>query len=276
MIAALLFAALAAAQVPTFESGVETVSLDVLVTREGTPVAGLSAADFEVRDDGVVQKVSLATGADVGIHAVLALDVSGSVVGQRFVDLKAAARAFLSGLAPRDRVSVLAFNHGSRLAAGPAATAEEAASALDDLSVGGGTALYDATLAGLVLADASAGRPVLAVFSDGENRLSWTTPSAAAEAARASEVVVYGVGAGSLEDGGRKFLGELAEASGGRVWQARDGAELRAAFTQLLLELRGRYLLRFEPQAPRRGWHKLEVKLRPRGEVRARRAYLRR
>jgi phosphatidate phosphatase APP1 len=58
------------------------------------------------------------------------------------------------------------------------------------------------------------------------------------------------------------------------VWAAANGEELRRAFLSLLTEVRGRYLLRFEPgaEAPK-GWHTLEVKVRGKGKVRARRGY---
>lgn len=279
MTSALLVAAvLAQAQVPTFESRVESVHVDVLVKRGDALVPGLTAADFEVRDDGVPQRVSLVERDSIGIHAVLALDVSGSVRGQRLEDLKAALRSFLSSLESRDRVTLLAFNHGARLAAGPAASAADAAAAVATLEAGGGTALHDALAAGLILAGAGAGRPALLAFSDGDNRLSWTSPEALLDTARASEAVIYTIGAGSLGASGRAFLETLAEETGGAVREARDGASLRAAFAQILSDLRGRYLLRYEPtgvETP--GWHRLEVKLKGRsGDIRARRGYLRR
>ncbi len=279
MTSALLVAAvLAQAQVPTFESRVESVHVDVLVKRGDAIVSGLTAEDFDVRDQGISQRVSLVARDTIGVHALLALDVSGSVRGQRLEDLKAAVRAFLSKLEDRDRVTLLAFNHGARLVAGPAASAAQVEAALTSLEAGGGTALHDALVAGLILADAGAGRPALLAFSDGDNRLSWTSPEALVETARASEAVIYTIGAGSLGASGRTLLEDLADQTGGAVREARDGASLRAAFGQILSELRGRYLLRYEPtgvETP--GWHKLEVKLKGRsGDARARRGYLRR
>lgn len=38
----------------TFRAGTDAVQVDVLVTRGDRPVAGLTAADFELRDNGVV------------------------------------------------------------------------------------------------------------------------------------------------------------------------------------------------------------------------------
>src|SRR4030095_15188221 len=44
---------------PVFRSGLELVSVDVVVRdRNGAVVRGLTAADFEVREDGIPQKVT--------------------------------------------------------------------------------------------------------------------------------------------------------------------------------------------------------------------------
>jgi len=79
---------LAAQAVPTFMTSVETVYVDVFVTRDGGPVPGLTPGDFEVRDNGVKQEVTLARLEGVPIVAVLAFDVSGSVVGEGLEDLR--------------------------------------------------------------------------------------------------------------------------------------------------------------------------------------------
>jgi hypothetical protein len=56
----LFTAALLAAVVqapPVFRAQVGVVRVEVLVTRGGAPVRGLTAADFELRDDGVLQEL---------------------------------------------------------------------------------------------------------------------------------------------------------------------------------------------------------------------------
>ena len=58
MAAALWFASPQAAPDPqVFRSGVEVVELDVSVMRGGVPVAGLTARDFALTDNGVAQDV---------------------------------------------------------------------------------------------------------------------------------------------------------------------------------------------------------------------------
>ena len=58
LIVALLAAQAASAPQTTFRSGVEVVELDVSVTRGGVPVAGLTARDFALTDNGVAQDVA--------------------------------------------------------------------------------------------------------------------------------------------------------------------------------------------------------------------------
>jgi VWFA-related protein len=265
-------------EVPVFPTTTEAVYVDALVQRHGHNVPGLGASDFEIRDNGVLQHVDLIPRGKVPLHAVLVFDVSGSVAGGRLSHLRGSARVFLEGLGVADRVAVVAFNHVLWLAAGPAASPSEARSALDRLRASGGTALYDAVYAGVTIADTEVGRPVVLVFSDGENRLSWLTRERAVEASRRSDAVVYGIGAGNLETAAKRFLRDLAGTTGGRVWETRDEAELRAASAQLLVEIQERYLLRYEPAGVATpGWHALAVRVRgQRGDVRTRSGYFRR
>src|SRR6185295_2404443 len=64
---------------PVFRSGTDRVRVDVAVMNHGKPVAGLAAADFEIKDNGiVVPALELAmTMGDVSV--AVALDLSGSV-----------------------------------------------------------------------------------------------------------------------------------------------------------------------------------------------------
>ena len=77
-------------QVPQFRAVVKEVRVDVLVTRNGDPVTGLTQADFEVRDNGAVQKINALTSEDLPVNVVLALDASSSVKGERLSHLQQA------------------------------------------------------------------------------------------------------------------------------------------------------------------------------------------
>ena len=64
-----------------FSSRIDAVRVDVLVTENGRPVQGLTPDDFEVLDNGVRQRVDLASFEQIPLNVVLALDMSASLPG---------------------------------------------------------------------------------------------------------------------------------------------------------------------------------------------------
>ena len=75
-----------AQQVPTFTSRTEAVRVDVLVSRGGHPVLGLSPSDFDVRDDGVLQQVDHAAFEEIPLNVVLALAYYTPLVSRLYRD----------------------------------------------------------------------------------------------------------------------------------------------------------------------------------------------
>jgi VWFA-related protein len=190
----------AAQEVPTFAAQVESVYLDVWVGQGAKPLTGLDASNFEVTDNGIAQTIELVDSAHVPLYAVLVLDTSASVAGAPLEALKAAARAFLEGLAPGDRATLLTFSHVRRVQGPLAGDPRAVAASLAGLSASGATALHDAVFTALQLADPRRGRPVLMVFSDGRDRVSWLDADAVEAAARESEATVYVVDSGRSSD----------------------------------------------------------------------------
>lgn len=283
----------------TFRSGVDAVAVDVLVTRGREAVAGLTADDFTLLDNGVRQEVAAVLVEEVPVTLLLVLDTSGSVRGAPLRRLRAAAAAAGEALGPDDRVGLVTFSDKLRLVVEPPAPPAGLADALDRVRAGGATALYDAVFAALVQRERTAGRTVALVFSDGYDTASWLDPRDVLDAARRSDVVVYGVRHDRLaregwqpreERGrasrwfadephlfGREYLGRLAADTGGSVYVAADLDRLRDVFARVVSEFRSRYVLTYTPQGvDAGGWHELEVRVRGRGRrVQARRGYLR-
>ena len=67
-------------------------------------MTGLAAADFELLDEGVPQKIDLATFEKLPVDLVLALDVSASVQGERLERLIEASQGMMDGLQPGDEM----------------------------------------------------------------------------------------------------------------------------------------------------------------------------
>ena len=283
----------------TFRTGVDAVAVDVLVTRAGRPVVGLTADDFTVLDNDVPQQIEAVLLEDVPITLLLVLDTSGSVRGAPLVQLRTAAEAAAGVLRPDDRVGLVTFSHNLRLVVAPPSPPASLSDALRRVRASGGTALYDAAFAAFALRERTVGRTLMLVFSDGDDTTSWLDPRDVLKTAQRSDVVVYGVSLDRVARDSRwerpglgsarrwfpsephlfrgQFLPVLVEETGGAVFVAQDVGRLQTAFARVVSEFRSRYLLTYSPVGVESaGWHELEVRVEGRGrDVQARRGYLR-
>ena len=271
---ALVLSATVSAQTqgPTFSARVEAVRVDALVTDRGQPVLGLTPADFEVLDNGVPQQVDLVSYEQIPLNVVLALDMSESVAGDRLNHLRAAGSTLLTALKKEDQAALVTFSNVVTLAARLTTDVTTVRTALEDAVGLGSTALTDGAYAGLVVGESDVGRALLIVFSDGLDTASWLTPEVVIDTAKRSDVVVYGVSVGR---GKPEFLRELTSLTGGRLFEVDKTANVSAIFLEVLQEFRQRYLLSYTPQGVAKdGWHRLEVRVKRRGTVKARPGYL--
>ena len=290
-------------QTPRFRVKVDAVQVDVSVMRGGRPVAGLAAANFELRDAGVVQQVEAVTLEDVPVHLLLVLDTSGSVKGDKLAELQEATVAAIESLGPDDGATLLTFSQSVALYDDASADRAGAASAIAAAVAGGWTSVHDALLHALVLRHADTRRALVLVFSDGMDTASWLHADTVVEDARRSDVIVYSVmprpdWQGATLSANQRFgyrtnrmkgfndnpllfrdyvLFAVTDETGGELFFTDAGRDLRSVFLGIVKEFKSRYLLTYTPEGvPPDGWHPIEVKLKgARGDVKARRGYLR-
>jgi VWFA-related protein len=258
----------------TFSSRTLGVRVDVLVMEGGKPVAGLTARDFELRDNGILQRVDVVDAVDVPINVVLALDSSASILGRRLTDLIAAGDAIVDGLKAVDRAAVVTFNHAVTPALQLNADLGAVRGALRAIDPGGRTSMMDGVYVALTATVDQTGRFLLVVCTDGSDTMSWLTPSEVLEASKRANAVVYAVTVG----GGRRSgpLKDLADATGGQMFQVKGSGDLRSAFQRILTEFRTRYVLAYSPEGVSPGgFHRLDIKVpRRRASVTARTGYI--
>jgi Ca-activated chloride channel homolog len=136
----------------------------------------------------------------------------------------------------------------------------------------GETSLVDGTYAAIIVGESDAGRALIIAFSDGLDTSSWLSPEAVLDAARRSDVVVYGVSVGQTRP---EFLNEIAALTGGRVFDVEKTVNLPTTFSGILQEFRHRYLISYTPRGVAKGgWHQLTVRVKRPGTVKARPGYL--
>lgn len=268
MVAASLAALLGSAMTPsaqqaTFSARRESVRVDALVTDRGKVVPGLGAADFEVRDNGVLQTVDLASFQELPLNVILGFDASTSVSGERLTHLQSAGYAVLDRLKKDDKSALLTFSHNVRLREGLTGSTDLVRRALAGVSPFGDTALIDGSYAAIMLDPADGGRNLLLIFSDGLDTASWLTPDRVLDSARRSDMVVYAVSTQGAEES--KFLEDLSELTGGATLKVDSTKDLSATFLKILDEFRQRYLISYSPTGVvPGGYHRLEVRVKDR------------
>jgi len=280
----------------TFGTGVEAVYVDVFVTKDGQPVMGLTSSAFELRDDGAARPVELVAVEALPLTAILALDTSSSVEGEKLAALRRASEAFLDGLRTEDEIGIVAFSHEVRWLARPTKDRDAVRRALAACRARGGTSLWDGLHAALGLLPPQV-RSLVVIFTDGEDNLSWLDERQVKAAAQRSNAVIHAVGLrpeelpplpAPLPRGSPipqsppeleqvRALRLTAEMTGGRFWTAESPDRLRQAFAAIVAAMNSRYVLRFEPAAGSApGWHAIQLRLRGvRGDLRARAGYFR-
>jgi Ca-activated chloride channel homolog len=262
-----------ATQVSTIKVSTEEVRIDMLVTDQGKPVTGLREADFEVFDNGVLQKIEFSSFQQMPINATLVFDMSASVAGESLKHLISAGSGFLDRLKKDEQAALITFGHAVKLGSPLTGDIESVKTALKQAKPFGNTSLIDACYAGLTLAESKSSRPLLVVFSDGLDTSSWLSDEMVLEIAKRSDAVVYAVSIGQLPD--QTFIRDLSKFTGGSLIQIESTRNLDAIFLRILEEFRQRYLLTYLPRGVSKdGWHQLKIQVKGRiATIKARPGY---
>jgi len=257
-----------------FRSQTDSVLLDVLATDRSGVIQNLGAADIEVRDNGVLQTLTLVSGDVAPLSVSLLLDTSGSLSPRELENLRRGASAVAMSLRPGDELRLATFSqHVVLHGLVDTSTVARIFSRLEPL---GETALHDALTVGFRLSERQdSKRPVVIAFSDGEDTASWMTRKNVDDAAKQSWAAFF---AATPRGAAAPIFADLASLTGGTTLVLNAGFEnLPESFLQILERVRQRYLLAFTPTSNAVGWHELDVRVKkPNARVVARRGYLRR
>lgn len=268
---------------PQFTSSVNQVEIYASVTdAAGRPVQGLRAEDFDVREDGVPQRITVFSEADFPLSAAVAVDSSFSMTGERLAVAKSAARTFIGALRPGDQSMLMSIGGNVEVIAPLSTNRDEQFEALNRLGAWGTTSLHDAIISAIDELQPGKGRRALVLLSDGADRYSTAAPADVLARARRADVMIYPVALGrSLP---ALFTG-MAALTGGRAFHVRDTRRLPETLRTIAAELRQQYLIGYAPSRPdgaepragvrgEPGWRDIDVGVnRPRVTVRARDGY---
>jgi VWFA-related protein len=299
-----------AAQERVFRSGVDGVTIAVSVRSGNKPVAGLTAADFELTDNGVGQAVTTIAAGQVPLDLTLLLDLSSSVDGPLLQRLKTGVSDTAALLGPDDRIRLVAISQVLREVF--SLRPRGGVMPLDTLTAEGATSLYDGLAATMMRPSAPGRRQLIVAFSDGRDSTSIIDDKTAAEIARLTDAVVDIVvpvaggrgdgvsrqltqrsgsidslaggdnvvrGGGQTRAGPDDFpaaLTDLVGPTSGQVFPLGSDESVSHVFKAVLDDFRASYVLQYVPQAVAgEGWHDIVVAIKkhPRYEIRARKGY---
>jgi Ca-activated chloride channel homolog len=296
----LAWTSLSARQQPVFRGRGDAVRVFVTVTdKDGRLVTTLAKEDFEVRDEGKPQPLTLFDNTPQPIRLIVLLDVSGSMEGNLPL-LRAGTDALLGRLRQDDRVRLGTF--GKTVTISPTFTrdANELRAALpEEIDPHAPTPLWRAIDEAMdAFGDDVEQRRAILVLSDGKDSgpMDFRHRSSQADVidrGRAEDVMIYAVGLRSRPRTGSPGIGpgglqammldnlpdpglaRVAEETGGGYTEIRFGQDLGSAFAGVADELHTQYLLAFAPPKRDGKVHKIDVKVaKPGLKPRARKSYV--
>jgi Ca-activated chloride channel family protein len=270
--------------------------LYITVTQGGQRVTGLPREDFTVLDDGTPQDLVTFEGGDAPLTAVLLVDSSESMKGERLAAAIRGAEAFTSGMKDLDEAMSVLFS--DRLIRATPFTDDPAVlrSSLEGARAVGGTALTDYLYSAFKILDGRQGRRVIVILSDGFDVYSALDMKDALWKAQRSQAIVYwlqlhdrtqpdaepGLFTSSWRDAQQnqeqfETLRKLVLDSGGRIEPIDDVSQVENAFRSILAELREQYVIGYYPSNLKKdgSWHQVQVQVKGFGNrVRVREGYV--
>jgi len=233
-----------------------------VVDATGAPVGGLEKDQFEVREDGKLQKIAIfERESATPLSIVMAIDSSESLISYHRLERDAGKKFVKALLRPQDELALLDFAYTVREVVPFTNDAKKIDEGLGQLQNGDETALYEAIfLASDRLKDtnpAGGRRRVIVLISDGDNTKKGTIYTQALEQAQRVGAMVYSLivvpiaADAGRNTGGEHALIQLSVDTGGKYFYVQDKRDLVEAFQHVSDDLRTQYLIGY--YAPQRG-----------------------
>src|SRR5215470_530207 len=262
---------------PPQKIGVLEVQLPVSAKRSRKFLPGLTANNFEVYEDGKLQKIEkFVAPSELPLRVGLLVDTSNSVKLKLPFE-KDAGEDFVADVITRrkkDQVLLGSFDSDVELHVDFTDNQEALIRELRKLKASGVTRLYDAIYR--IIEEKMANqtgddsRRIIVVLSDGEDTASEKTLKEALEMAQKYDVTIFGistknfkgVGAGMVEGEDDKDLRQLCEGTGGQVFLPTEKEELFRSFSRIATDLRHEYVLFYKPTNQERSIKRREIKVK--------------
>ena len=287
---------------PDIHVVVNMVQLNVAVTdRKGNYVTGLKPDDFQILEDGIVEKPATFAegneparnlgdvagqppgGAANGVAGLLAQGPSSQALNdlisganvfilfdtsdymyRGFVFAQDAITEFVRSLENADKIAFYSYSRDLSRAAALTSDRSRVLQAVRSTVAGDQAALYNCLLLTLKDAAQNTGRKVIVVFSNGPDNSSVVPPEDVAEFAQSAGVSIYMISTqqARLEPVSTAVFDRMTAATGGKAYFAKNWKDEHQAFASIRDDLAHLYSLSYYPKFnPNSGWRSITVKL---------------
>lgn len=261
-----------AQQLPTFQAEARLVEIHATVfDRRGRHVAGLRRDDFEIHEDGHVERPEIFESEDSPFSVGLLLDVTGSME-EALPVVKQACLRMLDELRPQDHVAVFSFSDRFSQVVDFTADRKAAASAIRRFVAGGRTALFDALARASMRMAERKGKKALIVLTDGNDNASSLTLDSALRRAQREAIPVYCIAQGEALRAGKLMdtLEKIAQLTGADSFRLQKISRVGEVFAEITRDLAASYLLAYRPRPGAGEWRPIRVQVRNLKEARVR------
>jgi VWFA-related protein len=255
---------------------VNLVLLDATVkSKSGQIMGDLKNEAFELREDGVPQKIDIFSRDELPLNVALVLDLSDSI-GPFLGPLREAANTALAALKPEDEVALFTFSTEAELRVPFTNDKTKIAEQFNTFHAGGATNINDGIFVAskYLLTAPPRGRRVIILISDdvgtdagGQGTRDIVTETIAADAALYNlKIPGYNPPSTLLAASmipGLVNIRKVMDQTGGEIFDVKDVPHLDAAFTALIERIKTRYTLGYYTKATGAEGkpHKLDLRL---------------
>ena len=270
------------------ETNLITIPVSVF-DRNGLYIPNLSQDNFKIFEDGIEQEIEYFATTEAPFTVVLLLDTSPSTAF-KIDEIQDAAMAFVNQLQPQDKVMVIEFDANIHVLTEPTTDRNLIFKGIKKADFGGGTSLYDAVDYSLrKRLSKIAGRKAIVLFTDGVDTTSMKADyDSSVREAEEAEATIFPIYYNTFFDQGRQtggifspfptiirgntsreyalgrqYLKDLADSTGGRVFNADNSpGGLTRTFEGIAEELRRQYSIGYIPDNPGTTGQRKQIKVR--------------
>jgi Ca-activated chloride channel homolog len=256
---------------------VDMVLVNTTVTdASGHLVTDLNKKNFRLFEDNVEQEILTFSKEDVPASIGILFDTSGSMADKMEASRQALGN-FLQKSNPGDEFFLISFNNHAELDSRFTSDVELLQRRTLSLKPEGRTSLLDAIYYGLAqMKSARHERRILMVISDGGDNHSRHHEGEIRSLLQEADCQVYALGIFDANDmkrtteerNGPGLLSQLAEMTGGHLFQTENLREMADLSGEISMELRSQYVLGYKPSDVHHDgrWRKIKVSVTPPNE----------